>query len=94
MRYLGYPENVVRILEGIYKDTFSAVRVGGDIVGVLQGCVLSPLLFNIFLEVVVAMALDETDNKAIINGEVLLNLRFTDDIALLAENEKEIDGYG
>jgi hypothetical protein len=76
MRYLGYPEKIVRILEGIYKDLFSAVRVGGDItarfitiVGVLQGCVLLPLLFNIFLEVVLAMALDKTDKGAIINGK-------------------------
>jgi len=81
MRHLGYPEKIVRILEEIYKDTFSAVRVDGDItewfitiVGVLQGCVLSPLLFNIFLEVVLAMALDEMDKGAIINGEVLTNL--------------------
>jgi Reverse transcriptase (RNA-dependent DNA polymerase) len=66
MRYLGYPEKMMHILEGIYKETFSAVRVGGDItewfitiVGVLQGCVLSPLLFNIFLEAVLAMALDK-----------------------------------
>jgi len=97
MRHLGYPEKIVRILEGIYKDTFSAVRVDGDItdwfntiVGVLQGCVLSPLLFNIFLEVVLAMALDESDKGAIINGEVLSNLRFADDIALLAENAYDL----
>ena len=56
MRHFGYPDKIVRILENAYKDTFSAVRIDGDltdwfatIVGVLQGCVLSPLLFNIFL---------------------------------------------
>ena len=50
MRHFGYPEKVVRILENAYKDTFSAVRVDGElsdwfntVVGVLQGCVLSPL---------------------------------------------------
>ena len=64
MRHLGYQEKVVRILEDLYCDTLSAVRVNGGItewfatlVGVLQGCVLSPLLFNIFLEVVLARAL-------------------------------------
>jgi len=52
----------IRILESLYRDTFSAVRIGADlsewfetIAGVHQGCILSPLLFNIFLEVVMAM---------------------------------------
>src|SRR5664279_4791431 len=55
MRNMGYPEKIVRILESLYRGTFSAVRIGADItewfetiVGVLQGCMLSPLLFNIF----------------------------------------------
>ena len=89
---VGYPEKIVRILENAYRDTFSAVRVDGDVtdwfntvVGVLQGCVLSPLLFNIFLEAIIAMALDNTDSGAGIGGELLTDLRFADDIALLAE---------
>ena len=59
MRHLEYQEKIVRILEDLYSETLSAVRVNGGItewfatlVGVLQGCVLLPLLFNIFLEVV------------------------------------------
>ena len=58
MRHYGYPEKIVRILENMYSETFSAVRVGGDltewfhtVVGVLQRDVLSPLLFLIFLEI-------------------------------------------
>jgi hypothetical protein len=42
------------------------------------------------LGVVLAMDLDESDKGAIINGEVLSDLRFTDDIALLAENENDL----
>ena len=78
MRHYGYPEKIVRILENAYKGTFSAVRVGGElsewfetIVGVLQGCVLSPLLFNIFLELIMAMALDGSGEGAVIGGEVM-----------------------
>ena len=51
MRNMGYPEKIVRLLEGLYRGRFSAVRIGADltewfetIVGVLQGCMLSPLL--------------------------------------------------
>ena len=48
MRHYGYPEKIVRILENMYNETFSAVRVDGDltdwfntIVGLLQGCAFS-----------------------------------------------------
>src|SRR5664279_1059535 len=97
MRHFGYPEKIIRILEHAYKDTFSAVRVDGEItdwfatiVGVMQGCVLSPLLFNIFLEMVMALALESSEYGAIINGVVIGNLRFADDIAVLAEKESDL----
>src|SRR6218665_1736559 len=77
------------------QDTFCAVRVNGElsewfetVMEVLQGCVLSPLLFNIFLEMIMAMALDESNEGADIGGERIEDLRFADDIALLAEQEK------
>ena len=99
MRHFGYPEKVVRILENAYKDTFSAVRVDGElsdwfntVVGVLQGCVLSPLLFNIFLEVIMAIALEDCETGAVINGYIIGNLRFADDIAMLAEKEEDLQG--
>src|SRR6218665_192120 len=77
------------------KDTLSAVRVNGElsewfetVMEVLQGCVLSPLLFNIFLEMIMAMALDESNEGADIGGERIGDLRFADDIALLTKQEK------
>ena len=81
----------------MYNKTFSAVRVDGElsdwfvtIVGVLQGCVLSPLLFNIFLEIIIATALDESDAGAMVNGEIFSNLRFADDMAVMAEGESDL----
>jgi len=54
MRFLGYEDKIVRLLEALHKDTMSAVRVDGElskwfitISGVMQGYVLSPLLLNI-----------------------------------------------
>ena len=95
MRHLGYPEKVVRILESLYNETLSAVRVNSSItdwfktlVGVMQGCVLSPILFCIFLEVVMTIALDNSRIGAHVSGRLINNLRFADDIAVLTESER------
>ena len=73
MRHLGYDEKIIRLLEALYKDTTSAVRVDGELtnwfktlVGVLQGCILSPLLIYILLEVVMALATTNVEFGALI----------------------------
>ena len=97
MSHLGYEKKIIRLLMALYKDTFSAVRVDGELtdwfktlVGVLQGCVLSPLLFCIFLEVVMARALDVEDMGAVVSGRSISNLKFADDIALIAESSTDL----
>jgi len=82
------------LLKALYKETFSTVRIDGEIskwfqtvVDVLQGCVLSPLLFCIFLEVVTARVLDTEDIGTKNSGSCLNNLKFADDLAFAAENE-------
>jgi len=65
---------------------------GFRLVDVLKGCLLSPLLFNIFLEAVIAIALYGNNSSAMINAiEILSNLRFADDIAdVLAETASDL----
>jgi len=99
MRHLGYDRKIVRLLENLYKSTRSSVRVGSagelsnwfeTLVGVLQGCVLSPLLFNIMLEVVMALGEESVNLGATISGTKCNNLRFADDISLMTENESDL----
>ena len=97
MSFVGNPDKIIRLIKALYKKSQSAVRVNGDItdwfattVGVRQGCVLSPQLFNILLELVMLYAMEDVNVGASINGYIINNLRFADDIVLMAETAKEL----
>ena len=59
-------------------------------VGVRQGYLLSPTVFNIFLELIMSDALEEHDGKVSIGGTNITNLLFVDDIDAVAEEEQEL----
>ena len=59
-------------------------------VGVRQGCVISPQLFNILLEVVMLYATHNVNIGANIQGQLISNLRFADDIVILAESANDL----
>ena len=56
-----------------------------------EGCLLSPILFNIFLERIMSDALEKHDGKVSIGGRNITNLRFADDIDALAEEEQKVE---
>ena len=59
--------------------------------GVQQGCLLSPCLFNLYIEHIMRNArLDELQPGVKIGWRNISNLRYADDTTLMAENEKEI----
>ena len=52
-------------------------------------CLLSPTLFNIFLERIMCEALDYHEGSVSIRGRLITNFRFADDIVVNAEKEEE-----
>jgi len=75
--------NIQRVDEE-FTDWFQAV------VGVLQGCVLSVLLFCVFLEDVAARTLIMEDEGVVVSKSRISNFKFANDIALTAESQKEL----
>ena len=88
---------MLRAIKSLYYNSTSAVYKDGTIgdwikttVGVRQGCVLSPTLFNLFLEKIMTDALDGHVCSVSIGGRPITNLRFADDIDGLAGSEEEL----
>jgi len=89
--------NLIRVIKQLYSEATSAVYYNNNIgewfrttVGVRQGCLLSPTLFNIFLERIMADALEHHEGSVSIGGRTITNLRFADDIDGIAGSEKEL----
>ena len=97
MRSFGMEEGLIQIIQALYNNASSAVLLNSDIgeyfkttVGVRQGCLLSPVLFNIFLEKIMRETLHNFDSTISIGGRTLSNLRFADDIDLMGGSESEL----
>ena len=97
MQTYNISANLVRTIEQLYDKATSAVQMNGSIgewfrttVGGRQGCLLSPTLFNIFLERIMSDALEEHNRKVSIGDRNITNLRFADDIDALAEELKAL----
>ena len=91
MRKYNNIANLVRTIEQLYEKATSAVQMNGSIrewfrttVWVRQGCLLSPTLFNIFVDRIMPDALEEHDGKVSKGGRNIINLQFADDIDALA----------
>ena len=59
--------------------------------GVLQGCILSPCLFNLYAEYIMRnTGLEEAQERIKIAGRNINNLRYADDTTLMEESEEEL----
>ena len=97
LRMYKIDPQLVFIVKNLYEDATSAVIHNGNIgdwfntsVGVRQGRLLSPTLFNIFMERIMTEARHDHQGTVQIGGKTITNLRFADDIDALAGSEEEL----
>ena len=97
MRFYNIKAKLIQVIENLYNKATGAGYLNGDVgdwsratVGVRQGSLLSPTLFNIFLERTITDALEDHQGTVSIGGRTITNLRFADDIDGLALKEEEL----
>ena len=97
LQKVGIERTYLNIIKAIYDKPTANIILNGEKLkpfrlrpGTRQGCPLSPLLFNIGLEVLAAALREKKEIKAIQIGkeEVKLSL-FADDMILYIENPKD-----
>ena len=95
---MGIPNHLTCLLRNLYAGQEAMVRTGHGTTdlfqigkGVLQGCILSPCLFNFYAEYIMTnTGLDEEQTGIKIAGRNINKLRYADDTTLMAESEVEL----
>ena len=92
----GVKGKIWRVIKGMYSVVQSAVLVGDEqtewfdlSTGVRQGCVMSPILFSLFINGLAKKINAETKGIKVGERRVRL-LLYADDIVLLAESAKDL----
>lgn len=90
---IGIDDKDLRIIKNLYYNQTANIRVDNQLTeaisierGVRQGCILSPMLFNVYSENIFKQALDEYDEGILINGERINNIRYADDAIIFADS--------
>ena len=98
LKEMGIPDHLTYLLRNLYARHEATVRTGHGTtnlfqigIGICQGCILSPCLFNLYVKYIMRNAgLDEAQAGIKIAGTNTNNLRYADDTTLMAESEEDL----
>ena len=93
LQKMGIEGTYLHIIKAIYDKPTASIILNGEKLkafslrsGIRQGCPLSPLLFNIVLEVLAMAIREEKEIKGILIGKEVKLSVFADDMILYIEN--------
>ena len=100
LQEMGISDHLTCLLQNLYAAQEATVRTGHGTTdwfqigqGVCQVCIFSPCLFNFYAEYIMRNArLDETQAGIKTYGRNI-NLRYADDINIMAESEEELKSF-
>ncbi|XP_063537549.1 uncharacterized protein LOC134746908 [Cydia strobilella] len=88
LREMGTPEHLIGLIQHLYVENRSFVRIGTDCSSVFKTS--SPALFNIYGEYIIRKVLENWDKGFPIGGKRISNLRYADDTVLLATSVEDM----
>ena len=98
IKEMGIPDHLTCLLRNVYAGQEATVRIGHGKMGwfqirkgVRQGHILSPCLFNLYVEYIMRnTGLNEAQAGIKNAGRNINNLRYADDTTFTAESEEEL----
>ena len=98
LQRIGLDDKDIRFIANLYWNQRATIRIDGQLSeeicirrGVRQGCILSPLLFNAYAEMIFSEAIEGISEGITINGKGVNNLRYADDTTLIADSAEGLE---
>ena len=98
---MGIPDHLTCLLKNLYAGQEARVIIGHGTTGwfkiekeICQGCILSPCLFNLYIEYIIQNAgLDDSQAGIKIARRNINNFRYAVDTTLMAESGEELKSF-
>ena len=99
LRGFNIEKGLIQVIQTLYDHTTITVLLNNQLgeffqtIGIRHGCILSPTLFNLFLERIMQKTLHDHTTTVSIGSRPISNLHFTDDIDLMADSNSKLQEH-